>query len=134
MTNLIDDRLVAARVAGMSLRDSAAVCSVSVSTVKRRLRDETLRKRIDAGLAEQARKEADERSELRQLALRTLRNVMTEAENQQVAVRAALGALQAVERLDFMHEFASRQAAINEAIMRRLAAEGDDDEVDGAHR
>lgn len=126
VTHSIDDRLVQGRVAGLSLRQTAAVCGVSVSTVQRRLRDASLQEQISEGRSRQQHAEARDWEELRSLSRRTLHSVMASPDNQGVAVRAALGALGAAERFDFMHEFARRQDVINDAILQRLAAETDD--------
>lgn len=114
------DRIITARVAGMSLVDTAAAAGCSVSTVQRALRDPE----VQAAIRE-ARQEARD-GEIRewkamQGEARVVLRALLRSRKEAMRLRAAIQVLRSAEDAQFMHNLMRRQAAIDEAILRDAA-------------
>jgi hypothetical protein len=115
------DRVIAARVAGLSLAETAAAADCSVSTVQRILRDEE----VQAAIKDEQRtvREATIRewTQMESEAREVLRDLLTGAAKEDVRLRAAVHILRCADDAKFTLHLMRRQAAIDEQIARDTA-------------
>jgi len=118
--------LVAAVVAGRSLREVAAMAGLSITTVQRRLKDAEVIAEIRQERSRQRQETLGQFSELRTASIERLRLLLDDSQSS-VALRAISLILTTSSRLDMVHDLEQRLAALEDKSQEG-DGEGDGDE------